>query len=131
MIRHCVDWVGQSSLVGWDASQKLNGCFGWWDGVEAGEFFNRDGGVIKTPEWFKRDMPKAVFTGEIHAGLGVGIGNKNTAYKVAMTAVVQGGKWWEKRGPDGNPIRFTVFDAPQYAGNWKDRMMARQIFNLD
>ena len=122
MIRHCVDWIGQSSLVGWYASQKLNGCFGWWDGAETGEFFNRDGGIIKTPKWFKRDLPHGVFTGEIHAGLGAGMGNSNEGYKVVMTAVVQGGKWWNAVGPDKLPIRFTIFDAPNMVGTWPQRI---------
>ena len=120
-IRLCVDFVGQTSLVGWDASQKHNGCFAWWAGDTTGEFYTREGNLIKAPDWFKKGLPEMALTGEIHAGLGIGFGNNNSAYKVAMTAVRHGGKWFDAK--DGKePVRFTVFDAPQLDGNWRERM---------
>jgi hypothetical protein len=125
-IRRCVDLVGQSSLIGWDASQKHNGCFAWWDGDGCGEFFTREGNLIKAPAWFKKDLPAMTLTGEIHAGLGVGYGNHNSAYKVAMTAVRHGGKWFDKK--DGkHAIEFIAFDAPKVKGNWRARISAVEM----
>ncbi len=116
-----VDWVGQSSLVGWYASEKLNGCRAYWDGVQ---FWTREGRVIDAPEWFTKDLPKIHLDGEIHAGRGVGVGNNNSAYKISMAAVVHGGEWFRQTDA-GEAIRFTTFDAPQADGDWPDRL--RQI----
>lgn len=120
-IRRCVDFVGQTPLWGWDASQKHNGCFAWWDGVKTGEFYTREGNFILAPKWFKEGLPPTALTGEIHAGIGEGFGNDNSAYKIAMTAVRHGGNWFEK---GKRLIRFEVFDAPKIEGNWYDRICA-------
>ena len=101
-----VDFKGQSSLVGWWASEKLNGCRAVWDGEN---FWTREGRIIDCPDWFKQSLPDFPLDGEIHAGRGHGFGNNNSAYKVAMTAVVHGGKWFFE-GDGIEPIRFTAFD---------------------
>ncbi len=118
------DFRGQSSLVGWIASEKLNGCRAYWDGKQ---FWSREGNWVAAPHWLTRDLPDCHLDGEIHAGRGVGHGNNNAGYKVAMTAVVQGGKWWDEIGPDGLPIRFTAFDAPTIDGDWAFRHLAASI----
>jgi DNA ligase-1 len=110
-----VDMHGCHSVDGWLASEKLNGCRAYWDGKQ---FWTRGGNVIKAPKWFTKGLPKMHLDGEIHAGRGHGFGNGNTPYKVAMTAVVHGGKWFT------NEIRFTAFDAPQITGNWLERLAA-------
>lgn len=109
------DWIGQSSLVGWFASEKLNGCRAYWDGKF---FWTRAGNKIQVPQNFAKNLPSFHLDGEIHAGRGVGLGNENSAYKIAMRAVVHGAKWFT---PD---VIFTAFDAPQAAGNWMERMRA-------
>jgi len=114
-----VDMHGCHSVDGWLASEKLNGCRSYWDGVQ---FWTRGGKVIKAPKWFTKSLPQMHLDGEIHAGRGVGFGNENSAYKVAMTAVRRGGEWFNEC--DEEPIRFTAFDAPQVAGNWLDRLTA-------
>ncbi len=114
-----VDFRGQSSLVGWLASEKLHGVRAYWDGSQ---LWSRAGLEIDAPKWFTCDLPDCFLDGEIHAGRGVGHGNANTAYKVAMTAVVQGGKWWDVVGMDNHPIRFTPFDAPGIVGEWLERI---------
>ena len=53
-----VDWLGQSSLVGWWASEKLNGCRAVWDGEN---FWTREGRMIDAPDWFKHGLPKIRF----------------------------------------------------------------------
>ena len=105
-----VDFTGQSSLIGWFASEKLNGVRAYWDGSS---FWSRAGKRIEAPDWLTKDLPKIHLDGEIHAGRGTGTCNNNTGYICAMTAVVQGGKWWNKIGNDGMAIRFTAFDAPK------------------
>jgi len=112
-----VDWVGQSSLIGWWASEKLNGCRAVWDGKD---LWTREGRRIKAPKWFTKDFPNFMLDGEICAGRGHGVGNNNSAYKVAMTAVVHGGKWFGSHWTDKG-IHFTPFDAPNAAGTWIER----------
>ena len=111
----CRDYRGQF-IGGWTVTEKLNGCFAWWDGDGCREFFSREGNLIQTPEWFRRGLPSVTLTGEIHAERGTGIGNNNTGYKKSMTAVVQGIKWFTA------DIKFTCFDVPRAAGNWRERM---------
>jgi DNA ligase-1 len=106
------DWIGQCSLVGWFASEKLNGCRAYWDGKS---FWTRAGNKIRVPRSFTRNLPDMHLDGEIHAGRGIGFGNENSAYKIAMRAVVHGEKWLT---PD---ITFTAFDAPQVKGSWLER----------
>ena len=109
------DWIGQSSLIGWLASEKLNGCRAYWDGKS---IWTRAGNKIQVPRYFTSGLPNFHLDGEIHAGRGVGFGNENSAYKIAMRAVVHGAKWFT---PD---IRFTAFDAPQAKGSWPSRLSA-------
>jgi DNA ligase-1 len=113
-----VDMTGDRSVVGWLASEKLNGCRAFWDGRQ---FWTRGGLVVDAPKWFTRGLPRIQLDGEIHAGRGHGVGNANSAYKVAMTAVRHGGHWFDAAA-DGEPIRFTTFDAPQVGGNWLARV---------
>ena len=107
------DWIGQCSLIGWLASEKLNGCRAYWDGKS---LWTRAGNKIHAPRRFTENFPRIHLDGEIHAGRGVGFGNKNSAYKIAMRAVVHGARWFT---PD---IIFTAFDAPGESGNWMERM---------
>lgn len=114
-----VDWQGEP-LLGWLASEKLNGCRVEWDGEV---FWTRNGNIVDAPKWFTRGLPKCRINGEIHAGRGFGFGNDNSAYKVAMTAVRHGGDWFNECD-DCNPIRFTALYLPEAEGNWHTRQIA-------
>lgn len=111
------DYKGQF-VGGWWFTEKLNGVRAYWDGRQ---FWTRGGNIIDAPKWFTKDLPSFPLDGEIHAGRGRGFLNDNSAYKVAMTAVRQGGEWFSEMD-DGEPIRFTAFDAPAALGNWRERM---------
>lgn len=113
------DWRGEP-LLGWFASEKLNGCRVEWDGEV---FWTRHGNVVEAPRWFTKGLPKTRINGEIHAGRGIGFGNDNSAYKVAMTAVRHGGDWFNECD-DCQPIRFTALYLPDAAGNWHQRQVA-------
>jgi DNA ligase-1 len=130
-----VDFTGQSSLIGWFASEKLNGVRAYWDGSS---FWSRAGKRIEAPDWLTKDLPKIHLDGEIHAGRGTGTCNNNTGYICAMTAVVQGGKWWNKIGNDGMAIRFTAFDGKFYCAppdsaswNWRVGCIRRLGIEID
>jgi DNA ligase-1 len=112
------DWIGQVEIDGWLASEKLNGCRAYFDGRR---FWTRSGNIIAAPKWFTKGLPAIHLDGEIHAGRD---GNRGKAsFEVARVAVQNGGKWFEEVSPiTATPIVFSVFDAPQVAGTWQQRM---------
>lgn len=101
-----IDWKGQTSLVGWLASEKLNGCRAYWDGKR---FWTRGGNVIAPPSWFTKGLPSVHLDGEIWAG--------RNGFQDASNAVRFGGKWFNVP-----LIQFAAFDAPQVVGTWRQRM---------
>ena len=114
-----VNWQG-IDLTGSIASEKLNGCRVEWDGES---FWTRSGNRVNAPAWFTKGLPKRRINGEIHCGRGVGIGNNNSGYKVAMRAVVHGGDWFRETD-NGEAIRFTALYLPDVCGSWADRQLA-------
>ena len=119
-----VDMTGREPVSGLLASEKLNGCRAFWDGKQ---FWTRSGKVIDAPKWFTREFPTTPLDGEIHAGRGHGIGNDNSAFKVASNAVRFGGHWFDETDA-GHAITFTAFDAPEVAGNWLRRLQKIPAF---
>lgn len=113
-----VDMNGSRSVVGWLASEKLNGCRAFWDGRQ---FWTRGGHVVDAPAWFTRGLPAVPLDGEIWAGRGHGAGNDNSAFKVASNAVRLGGRWFDETD-DGHPLGFAAFDFPHHPGGWVQRM---------
>ena len=110
------DWRGQS-LLGWQASEKLNGCRVEWDGEV---FWTRHGNCVEAPRWFTKGLPRCRINGEIHAGRGVGFGNNNSAFKMASNAVRLGGHWFDDTD-GGQPLVFTAFYLPEADGSWARR----------
>jgi DNA ligase-1 len=112
------DYCGQVSIDGWLASEKLNGCRAYFDGKQ---FWTRGGNVIKAPAWFGRGLPAMHLDGEINCGRD---GKRGKAsFAVASNAVRLGGKWFNEVSPiTATPLRFSVFDAPEVPGTWRERM---------
>jgi len=103
---------------GWLASEKLNGCRAYWTGTE---FFTRGGNIIHAPKWFTKGLPKMHLDGEIHAGRDGKFGMKS--FEVARVAVQHGGQWFNEVSPlTATPLCFSVFDAPEIPGTWRERM---------
>lgn len=93
------DWDGRK-IDGWYATEKYNGCRGYWDGYD---MWTRGGNIVKLPSDFRAQLPTGIaLDGEIWAGRG--------NYEIARIAT-QYGKWDDK-------IRFMVFDAPEYENDW-------------
>lgn len=113
-----VDLCGQYSVVGWLASEKLNGCRAYWDGRQ---FWTRGGNIIAAPKWFTRGLPGVPLDGEIHCGRD---GHRGAAsFQVARVAVQNGGHWFEEVSPlSVHPIQFAVFDFPGLSATWEKRM---------
>lgn len=97
------DYEGQP-VVGWDASEKLDGCRAYWDGAA---LWTRGGNEIHAPDWFRRDLPAHVhLEGEVYAGRGM--------FTEARLAV-QHGRFTRR-------CRFVAFDAPEVDGPWIKRI---------
>lgn len=107
-------------LLGWQASEKLNGCRVEWDGAA---FWTRNGNRVYPPRWFTRGLPRCRINGEIHAGRGRGMLNDNSAFKVASNAVRLGGDWFTETD-DGHPLVFTALYLPEVGGSWQQRQRA-------
>jgi hypothetical protein len=101
-----VDWVGQWSLVGWFASEKIFDCRAMWDGAD---FWTRSGRIVPAPKWFKRGLPKVQIDGGIYAG--------RTGFQTASNAVRLGGRWFDNRD-----LEFVAFDFPGMAATWDRRI---------
>jgi DNA ligase-1 len=96
-------WTGQN-VRGWIASEKFDGCRAYWDGAA---LWTRSGRKIEAPEWFTAPLPAGIpLDGEIWAGRG--------GFYDARNAV--------NHGQFDSATKFVVFDAPDAAGNWTERM---------
>lgn len=96
------DWEWQP-IVGWLASEKLDGCRAYWCG---NSLWTRSGRVIHAPAWFTAGLPCEPLDGEVWAGYG--------QFQASRDAVNHG------RWPPN--VRFAVFDAVGATGNWLARM---------
>lgn len=99
---HGEHWSGQD-IRGWLATEKLDGCRGYWDGAR---MWSRSGRAFPIPEHWRERLPKMHLEGEIWAG--------RQQFPVSTSAVVR--NVW---APE---VCFLVFDAPKLPGTWADRM---------
>lgn len=97
------EWDGHD-VTGWLASEKYDGCRGYWDGHT---LWTRHGKAVKLPDWFRSALPAGVaLDGEVWAGHG--------RFAEAFSAV-RWGRFTER-------IVYRVFDAPQTPGSWVERV---------
>ncbi len=101
-LQHGIDWTGQD-LAGWWMSEKLDGCRLYWDGRQA---WTRGGRVVRLPDHWR--LPAMALDGELYDGPG-GVYRCGAAMRYGRFAT---------------SMRFCVFDAPQVAGDWSERMAA-------
>lgn len=113
----CQDYRGQFVGGGW-FGEKMNGCHVY---IRRKLLWTREGNQVCAPKWFTEDLPSIDLEAEIWAGRGVGVGNANSGYKVAMTATRHGGKWFEQTD-NGHPVQLAVFDCPTAPGFYDARM---------
>lgn len=99
-----VDWECGMALANWHASEKMDGCRLFWDGANA---YTRTSRRVNLPVHIRGTLPEGVrLDGELWAGRG--------GFTEARVAV-QFGRWTPR-------CRFTVFDAPDSPGTWRERM---------
>lgn len=101
---HGRPWRGEN-VAGWLASEKLDGCRGYWDGER---MWSRSGRTFPIPPTWSAKLPSMHLDGEIWAGRG--------KWELTVEAVVRG-KW-------DAAVCFMIFDAPQVSGTWDQRIAA-------
>jgi DNA ligase-1 len=104
------DWGGEP-VAGCYASRKLNGVCLLWDGAQG---WTRSGKRIELPGRIRRTLPPMPLDAEIIAGAG------NNEDFAAASAAVRLNRWT----PD---IHAVVFDAPNTAGDWLERLHAASV----
>ena len=100
---HGMDWQGED-LTGWYLSEKFDGCRAFWDGAK---MWTRQGNEITLPDWFRAELPAGVrLDGEMWCGRG--------QFAKASAGV--------RFGKIDRTFKLRVFDAPDAAGDWLERM---------
>lgn len=101
---HGVNYTGQD-VSGWLASEKLNGCRAFWDGIQ---MWTRGGHIISLPARISSRLPDFPLDGEMYAG--------SNNFEAARMAVQYG-----SFVPD---VHFVAFDLPANSAEFAERYEA-------
>jgi DNA ligase 1 len=99
-------WDGVTDPTGMLVSEKLDGVRAYWDGEK---FLSRQGNVFYAPKVFVEGLPGTPLDGELWIGRG------KFQRTVSIVRTGTGDRGWED-------IRYVVFDAPQAAGGFEERI---------
>jgi DNA ligase-1 len=106
-------WTPEMEIRGWWMSEKLDGIRGYWTGRE---LVSRSGRVFAAPATFTANFPTVPLDGELW------IGRQKFAEVSGIVRRQQAGPEWER-------VRYLIFDAPQAAGGFEQRLdVARRWF---
>eukprot|EP01124_Arcella_intermedia_P018340 TRINITY_DN2528_c0_g6_i2.p1 TRINITY_DN2528_c0_g6~~TRINITY_DN2528_c0_g6_i2.p1 ORF type:complete len:256 (+),score=43.53 TRINITY_DN2528_c0_g6_i2:70-837(+) len=109
---HGQEWSGEQDPTGWFISEKLDGYRAFWDGSQ---LFSKNGKVIPVPPDFISSFPRDVsLDGELWIGY-ESFGELSSIYRKTIhpdSQIVS--DLWKN-------IKFCVFDAPKYIGNYLER----------
>lgn len=100
------NWDSSTDLADWWMSEKLDGVRAYWDGQK---FLSRQGNEYHAPDWFVSDLPKTPLDGELW------IDRKAFQRTVSIVRRQDRSEHWRE-------VRYLVFDAPQCAGKFEERM---------
>lgn len=96
------------NVKGWLMSEKLDGCRAIWTGKE---LQSRNGNKLFAPDWFTAQLPVGVMLdGELYIG--------RNAFQHCVSVI-------SKKTPidaEWQPIRYCMFDAPEYKGGFEARI---------
>jgi DNA ligase-1 len=102
-MQHGYDWTGQD-LTGWFATEKFNGCRGYWDG---NNLWSRGGICVSIPQEWRQQLPPNIhLDGEVYFGTD-GLYKCSTALKY--------GRFLEG-------MQFIIFDCPSFKGTYPQRL---------
>lgn len=99
-------WDNAEDLTDWWISEKLDGVRAYWDGKQ---FLSRQGNVFHAPEWFIEHLPEVPLDGELW------LDRKAFQRTVSIVRRQDKSDHWQQ-------IRYLVFDAPAYDGDFETRM---------
>lgn len=103
-MQHGVDYDGYQKIAGYVATEKYNGCRGYWDGSI---LWTRGGLQVRMPESWRESFPAGVhLDGEVYDGVD-GL--------LRTVSAVRYGRFTET-------MRFMVFDCPSVAGAYHERV---------
>ena len=94
---------------GWMLAEKLDGFRARWTGAE---LVSRNGRTFRAPDWFLAQLPAIPLDGELYAGRG----RLSTVAGTVRKPVPVDAQW--------RHIRYMVFDAPEAAGGFEERLVA-------
>ena len=99
-------WTPEANIKGWWLSEKLDGVRAYWDGHR---FLSRRGNLFHVPEWFVEKLPRVPLDGELW------LARKSFQRTVSIVRRQDAGDLWRS-------IQFVVFDAPNCAGVFENRL---------
>src|SRR4051812_32864830 len=99
-------WAEDHDPTGWWMSEKLDGVRAYWDGKQ---FLSRRNNILYAPEWFTEGLPKHALDGELW------IARKQFDRVSGIVRRQDKPEAW-------NEVRYLVFDAPDAAGSFEDRL---------
>ena len=99
-------WENDIDLAGWWISEKLDGVRAYWDGKQ---FLSRQGNIYHAPDWFVEKLPDVALDAELW------LDRKSFQRTVGIVRRQDKSDHWQD-------IRFLVFDAPAYDGDFETRL---------
>jgi DNA ligase-1 len=99
-------WNEEHDPTGWWMSEKLDGVRAYWDGQQ---FLSRRNNILYAPEWFTAGLPRHALDGELW------IGRKQFDRASGIVRRQDKPETW-------NEVKYLVFDAPEAAGPFEDRL---------
>lgn len=99
-------WDNAQDLTNWWISEKLDGVRAYWDGER---FISRQGNQYHAPQWFTEGLPNSPLDGELW------IDRKKFQRTVSIVRRQDKSDHWKE-------VRFVVFDAPQLATGFEERL---------
>lgn len=99
-------WDNATDLSDWWMSEKLDGVRAYWDGKR---FVSRQGNEYHAPDWFTKGLPRSPLDGELW------IDRKKFQRIVSIVRRQDKSDHWKE-------VRYVVFDAPQVAGGFEERI---------
>ncbi|RUM36842.1 MAG: DNA ligase [Desulfobulbus sp.] len=100
------EYADDMAVQGWLMSEKLDGVRGYWTGSK---MLSKNGHILKVPSFFSENFPPFALEGELWGGRGTFAGT------VSIIKRERDQEGWRK-------LQFAIFDVPEAAGGFSDRL---------
>jgi len=108
-IQHGITYKHVNNITQYWLSEKLDGIRGYWNGKH---LVTRQGNIIHSPQWFTLHWPKNTMDGELWIARDQFQATLSCIRKVTIDE-----HCWQQ-------VRFMIFDLPQHAGTFTERVRA-------